>query len=709
MENENKKHILKRVIACVMIVIMAVTAVPMSGFVGLELPKWSEMFATKASAAEEYTQGYYTYTIENSEATIIRCERSVSGELVIPATLGGYSVTKIAGYGDWTGAFEDCIGLTSVIIPDSVTSIGDHAFYDCTGLTSVTIPDSVKSIGSVAFNHTAWYNAQPYGDVYVGKFYYTYKGTMPENTSVVIKKGTKGIADSAFSDCDGLTSITIPDSVTSIGRLAFIWCNYLTSVNISDLASWCKIEFETDYSNPLYYADNLYINGNLATNITIPDSVTSIGDYAFCNFTGLKNVIIPDSVTSIGYDAFYGCDRLKSITIGNGVETIFEDAFSNCPILTTIKIGKNVKTIKENAFDGIKSIPEVYYAGSEADWKKISIDPSNDMILRAKMYYNADITHTHSYTAKITKKATCTESGVKTFTCDCGKTYTETIPATGHKYATETHAATCTSIGTSVKKCTVCGIIVSASTTPAKGHSFVSEITAATCTSIGYETKTCSVCGECHFVRVIPATGHSLVTAVTPATQTESGISVTSCETCGTITKATLIKRIASVSLSKTAFTYNGKVQTPTVTVKDSSGKVLKNGTDYKVKYSSGRKNPGQYSVTVTFKGNYSGKKPLTFTIVPAAPTLTVTAGSKKATLKWNKQTGATGYVVYMSTPKSGKYSKVATVKGNSKVTYTKTGLTKGKTYYFKVQAYTAAGGKAINGAFSAVKSVKVK
>ncbi len=331
------------------------------------------------------------------------------------------------------------------------------------------------------------------------------------------------------------------------------------------------------------------------------------------------------------------------------------------------------------------------------------------MILRAKMYYNADITHTHSYTAKITMKATCTESGVKTFTCDCGKTYTETIPATGHKYATEMHAATCTSIGVSIKKCTVCGTVASASTTPAKGHSFVSEITAATCTSIGYETKTCKTCGECHFVRKIPATGHTLKTDVEPATFTESGLSTTSCKTCETITKATLIKRIASVTLSATKFTYNGKNQSPTVVVKDSAGKTLRKNIDYTVSAPSVRKNPGKYAVKVTFKGNYSGEKMLYFTIAPGTPTLSVTAGAKKATLKWNKQTGATGYVVYMATSKTGKYTKIATIKNNGTVSMTKTGLTTGKTYYFKVAAYTTSGGSTIYGSYSSVKSVKVK
>lgn len=203
---------------------------------------------------------------------------------------------------------------------------------------------------------------------------------------------------------------------------------------------------------------------------------------------------------------------------------------------------------------------------------------------------------------------------------------------------------------------------------------------------------------------------HKIIQTISiPATLKDDGYFIKCCNEHCDYKIEQEVASIKSVKLSTTKYTYNGKTKTPTLTVKDRKGKTLKLNTDYTVKYSSGRKNPGKYSVKITFKGNYTGTKTLTFTITPATPTLSVKSGAKKAVLKWNKQVGATGYVVYMATSKNGKYSKIATVKGNSKVSYTKSGLNKGKTYYFKVAAYTTVSGKNIYGSFSTVKSAKIK
>ena len=417
------------------------------------------------------------------------------------------SVTSIGKY-----AFFCCTSLTSVTIPDSVTSIGRFAFSNCTSLTSVTIPDSVTSIGEYAFYYCKSLTSMTIPDSVTSISSSTF-ASCTSLTSVTIPHSVTSIGEYAFYDCKSLTSVTIPGSVTSIGLYAFASCTSLTGIWVAEGNS----HYANDASGVLFNKDKTTLvqcPGAFAA-YTIPDSVTSIGEWAFYWCTSLTSVTIPDSVTSIGDNTFDHCTSLTSVTIPDGVTSIGWRAFSNCTSLT-----------------------DVYYAGSKAQWKAISISSTgNDDLLTANIHYNY-VSHTHSYKDVVTAP-TCTEKGYTTHTCACGDSYVDTYTdPLGHDLKDDAAvAATCTTAGTTAgKHCTRCDYKEGMETIAALGHDLKDDAAvAATCTTAGTTAgKHCTRCDYKEGMETIAALGHAWDEGkvTKEATETTQGSMTYTCTRC---------------------------------------------------------------------------------------------------------------------------------------------------------------------------------
>ncbi|MCM1341748.1 MAG: fibronectin type III domain-containing protein, partial [Acetobacter sp.] len=212
----------------------------------------------------------------------------------------------------------------------------------------------------------------------------------------------------------------------------------------------------------------------------------------------------------------------------------------------------------------------------------------------------------------------------------------------------------------------------------------------ATCKTTGVKTYTCTLCGQ-KKTETIAKKSHTYKSYTTKATTSKNGSIETKCVVCGNVSKSTTIYYTKTITLSATSYTYNGKVNTPSVTVKDSKGETLKKNTDYTVTYSKGRKAVGKYNVTIKFKGNYSGTVTKTFTIIPKSTSITkLTVGKKKFTVRWKKLTSqATGYQIQYSTDKNlKKNNKTVTVSKNSTTSKSISKLSAKKKYYVRIRTY---------------------
>lgn len=350
------------------------------------------------------------------------------------------------------GAFYNCTSLNSIDLP-WVKSIGNQSFYNCSGLQSVNIGsgNKLESIGLGAFQNCTslkeitlpFVGASKNGTSNTHFGYIFGASDSSENSSYVptsLKKVTIKSGDipyQAFQHCSSLTSMVIGDSVTSIGTYAFencssletvsignnitsvaadafLGCKNLEGVYIKNIESWCNIFFSSEYSNPLSYANNLYLNGELVTKITIPQTINSIGRMLFCNCTSVVQIVVPDNVETINQYAFYKCNKLESITLPfigerkdgtyhtrfayifgandnhqytpsddyvpaslkrvtiTGSSIIGMSSFYGCKNIEQIDIPNSVKTIGSYAFQDCIGLNSIYYNGTMQDWLSIA-------------------------------------------------------------------------------------------------------------------------------------------------------------------------------------------------------------------------------------------------------------------------------------------------------------------------------------------------
>ena len=495
-----------------------------------------------------YCKSLTSVTIPNS-VTSINYEAFRSCESLTSVTIPD-SVTSID-----MSAFWGCSSLTSVTIPDSVTSIGKQAFLDCTSLTSVTIPDSVTSIGDSAFCNCK------------------------SLTSVTIPGSVTRIGEYAFSKCESLTSVTIPNSVTSIGWGAFSNCAALTGIRGAEGNS----HYSSDASGVLFSKDKTTLvqcPGAFSGSYAIPNSVTSIGDYAFSGCSSLTSVTIPDSVTSIGKWAFSECKSLTSVTIPGSVTSIGVGAFASCTSLTGIWVAEGSSYYASDASGVLFNKDMTTLVQCPGAFAAYTIPDSVTRIGERAFYYCTSLTsvtipnsvrsigkwafsHCTSLTS-VTIPNSVTSIGDGAF-ASCTSLTSVTIP-NSVTYFGEWAFDDCTSLtdvyyAGSEAQWKALGISHSGNDDlltanihynyVSHTHSYKDVVTAPTCTEKGYTTHTCA-CGDSYVDTYVDALGHAWDNGkvTKEPTETETGVKTFTCTRCGE-TKTETIPATGSVDVTE--------------------------------------------------------------------------------------------------------------------------------------------------------------
>lgn len=534
--------------------------------------------------------------------------------------------------------------LSLVIIATSVfcfssTALADETFELSPGITA-TYVSAEKKMTISGKGETDDYDLSPF----VQKGYDT-NGKVIE--SVVIENGITRLGNNLFAGLINIVNVQLPETLESIGSRVFQGCPRIKTLSIpASVTSIDPTGLRTasesiptqlenifiDENNKNYCSvDGVLYDKNMTTLICVPSS-----------WAGEK-LVIPDTVTTITDLAGVSCRFLKEIVFPRSIKSVGTKAFKNSVNLEHVTIlNQNVELNEQlQLFDGATKLVIAGYDNSTA------------------------------------------------------KEYAQLIGVPFHTIVTDKgYAPTCTETGlTDGNHCSVCDKgVVAQNVIPAKGHKYdAGKVTkAATCTATGVKTYTCTVC-KATKTETIAKKAHSYKNYVTKATTSKNGSTVTKCSVCGSVKSKSTIYYPKTITLSTTSYTYDGKVKTPSVTVKDSKGKALVKNTDYTVSYANGRKYVGKYAVKITFKGKYSGTKTLYFTIKPKATSLTKLTPVKKGfKAYWKKQaTQTTGYQIQYATNKAfTKNAKGIFVSGAKTTSKSISKLYSKKGYYVRVRTY---------------------
>ena len=371
-------------------------------------------------------KGYFYMMDENNKYKEVT-------EIVIPET-----ITKIGDYQFYgfnnvkninipntvtsigNSAFRGCRSLTNIEISDSVTSIGNYAFDGCKSLTNIEIPNGVTSIGYFAFCGCANLTNIEIPDGVTSIGYSAFMGCTSLKT-IKIPNGVTSIGEYVFRGCTNLTSIEIPNSVTNIGKSAFEDCTSLinievpinaTSIGHSTFSGCTSLTSIKIPSSVISVGWSAFKGCTSLTNIEISFGLTSIGTSAFEGCTSLTSIKIPSSVISVGWSVFKGCTSLTNIEISAGLTSIGNYAFYGCTGLTSINISGSLTSIGESAFNGCASLTNVYYNGTIEDWCNISFGnyESNPMKY-ASHFYMLDENNKYKEVTEIVIPETITKIG----------------------------------------------------------------------------------------------------------------------------------------------------------------------------------------------------------------------------------------------------------------------------------------------------------